>query len=273
MKIVVCFFLLSSLAHAQPQYLWPHADYFDTIAGRYAAPEGYTRVAAEPNSFGEWLRNLPLMPVGSYVHLYDGKARTDQSSYAAVIDLDVGRADLQQCADAVIRLRAEYLFAQGRMDQITFHFTSGHAAAWNSYKKGMRPVVNKSQVTWWLSTRPDSSYNGFRDYLNTVFQYAGTRSLEQELLPVTDPSQVEIGDVFIQGGSPGHAVLVVDVAQNARGERAFMLAQSFMPAQEMHILRTPGFPRSVWYAARAEGELSTPEWTFQHGNLRRFKSK
>jgi len=35
---------------------------------------------------------------------------------------------------------------------------------------------------------------------------------------------MNIGDVFIVGGSPGHAVIVVDMAVNSDGEKIFLLA-------------------------------------------------
>jgi hypothetical protein len=76
--------------------------------------------------------------------------------------------------------------------------------------------------------------------------------------------------VFIQGGFPGHAVLVADVAEDARGRRAFLLVQSYMPAQEVHVLRNPAAPASPWYTARSSGVLETPEWVFRFADLRRF---
>jgi hypothetical protein len=151
----------------------------------------------------------------------------------------------------VIRLRAEYLFAAQKQNEIAFHFTSGDKAVWSDWKKGIRPTVRGNHVSWKAAAKPDSSYENFRRYLNTVFRYAGTLSLSKELTPVSDPSRVEIGDVFIQGGSPGHAVIVADVAENNNGERVFLLAQSYMPAQQIEILRTPLFPRSPWYPARS----------------------
>ena len=78
-----------------------------------------------------------------------------------------------------------------------------------------------------------------------------------------------IGDVFILGGSPGHAVIVVDLARNKNGEKVFMLAQSYMPAQETQILRNPSDAFiSPWYRAESQSKLHTPEWTFKIDELK-----
>jgi len=83
---------------------------------------------------------------------------------------------------------------------------------------------------------------------------------------------MQIGDVFIQGGSPGHCAIVVDMAENTTtGERLFMLAQSYMPAQEIHILKNlENHEISPWYPLDFSGVLATPEWTFQADDLKRF---
>jgi hypothetical protein len=261
------FFITSALAQPHP---WPCDPVAETLAERFEPPQGFERVRVEAGSFGEWLRNLPLKPMGAKVHLYNGEEKNRQDVHAAVPDIDVGSANLQQCADAVIRLFAEYQFSKAQSDFITFHFTSGDPAKWQEWKRGMRPVVKGNKVRWTKSAEPDSSYRNFRDYLDTVFQYAGTLSLSRELKSVENPAEVEPGDVFIQGGSPGHAVIVLDVARNQRGAKVFLIAQSYMPAQEIHVLRTPNFPRNAWYPARELGILETPEWTFRYSDLKRF---
>jgi hypothetical protein len=83
---------------------------------------------------------------------------------------------------------------------------------------------------------------------------------------------MKIGDVFIQGGSPGHAVIVVDMAENkTTGQKAFMLAQSYMPAQETQILINPRYPDlGVWFNAERNTTLVTPEWNFRKGDLKSF---
>jgi hypothetical protein len=106
-----------------------------------------------------------------------------------------------------------------------------------------------------------------------VFAYAGTYSLERELKPVS-VSDIKIGDVFIKGGfdGTGHAILVADMAENATtGEKRFLLVQSYMPAQEMHVLKNPGATDGTpWYTAAFTGPLVTPEWTFSEDSLRRW---
>lgn len=81
---------------------------------------------------------------------------------------------------------------------------------------------------------------------------------------------MEPGDVFIQGGFPGPAVLVVDVAEDAKGRRVFLLSQSYMPAQEIHVLKNPNDPSNPWYSAEDSGDLETPEWVFKRKSLKRF---
>ena len=73
-------------------------------------------------------------------------------------------------------------------------------------------------------------------------------------------AELAAGDLFIKGGFPGHAVLVADVAENrATGERRFLLVQSFMPAQEMHVLKNPAnADGSPWYPLAFGDRLVTP---------------
>ena len=78
---------------------------------------------------------------------------------------------------------------------------------------------------------------------------------------------------FIQGGSPGHAVLIMDVAKNpSTQDKMFLLAQSYMPAQDIHILKNEvNKEDSPWYSLdEIDEHLSTPEWTFNRDDLKYF---
>ncbi|HKH45421.1 MAG TPA: DUF4846 domain-containing protein [Thermoanaerobaculia bacterium] len=263
--------LLLFAGTAPADYAWlSAAAQGGTLAERIAPPPGFRRISAPAGSFTAWLRGLPLHPGRPPVHLYDGRLKGNQEAHHAVVRLDVGARDLQQCADAVMRLRAEFLRDRGCDEDIAFRFTSGDRAAWTDWRRGLRPRIHGSQVTWRSAAAADGSYASFRRYLETVFTYAGSSSLSRELEKVADPARVAPGDVFVQGGFPGHAVLVADIAEDGRGRRAFLLLQSYMPAQEVHVLRNPADPASPWYPARSSGVLETPEWVFHHEDLRRF---
>ena len=262
---------LAPVAAQQSDYPWlSQVDESQALVYRIPPPPGFARASAAPESFAAWLRHLPLKSEGAAVFLHNGALKGNQQAHFAVLDIDTGKGDLQQCADAVMRLRAEYLLACGAASSISFNFTSGHPAVYEKWQQGYRPQIQGNAVNWRKTAGPDGSYAGFRKYLETVFTYAGTWSLSKELKPVSQPDSLRAGDVFIWGGFPGHAVIVVDVALHpGTGEKRFLLAQSYMPAQDMHILQNPRQPGNPWYEIPA-GTLYTPEWTFEAGTLMRF---
>jgi hypothetical protein len=238
---------------------------------RFDCPEGYVRKNASANSFEAWLRNVSLKDKGTAVHLFNGVLKGNQGVHEAVLAFDVGTSDLQQCADAAIRLRAEYLYQKKAYDSIVFTFTNGTKAYYSKWRQGYRAQVSGNTVTWIKKAAADTSYACFRKYLNTVFMYCGTASLSKELTSIPI-SQIKGGDVFIHGGFPGHAMIVMDVAIHpTTKKKVFMLAQSYMPAQDIHIVKNYSNEElSPWYEIPANGSLRTPEWTFEVTDLKRF---
>ena len=231
------------------------------LAARFAAPPGCQRVAVTAGSWGEWLRWLPLRPVGTKARLFNGQLKDRQDVVAAVVDIDVPPQDLQQCADAVIRLRAEYVFSHDP-NKVHFHLTTGYDFWFSDFVAGRTFRVANEEV--FSATRPAEapSHAALARYLVPTFGYAGTKSLSRELRPVP-LAQVQPGDVLIHGGAPGHAVLVVDIAENPVSHQQYLLlAQSYMPAQSIHLLRNVEVPRlGAWFAVPGpnETEFDTPE--------------
>ena len=252
----------------------PHnsQDNFPTAIGEIKTPDNYVRMNAELGSFGSWLRSLPLKDKDAKIHLYDGSRKFLQTAHYAVLDMDIGDKNLQQCADAVIRLRSEYLYYKGFADRINFCFTSGDTASFRNWIMGWRPIVNGNLVSWSKTASVDSSYQTFRKYLDVVFTYAGSYSLSRQLKHKENANDAEIGDVFIQGGFPGHAVIIVDMAQNQEsGEKVFLLAQSYMPAQDIHVLKNfENDDLNPWYKVNFGNALLTPEWVFTKNDLYSF---
>lgn len=242
----------------------------DVLSARFRVAEGFERMPVEDHSYQAWLRSLPLKPDGAPVLYFDGREKA-APVHAAVIAMDIGDRDLQQCADAAIRLRAEYLYQSDKQDDIAFNFTSGFRADYRTWRSGKRIKVSGSTVSWIDSEKASDDYKTFRAYLDMVFAYAGTLSLSKELKSVPVET-IQAGDVFIQGGSPGHCVIVMDVAGNQAGEKRFILAQSYMPAQEIHILKNIGnSDDSPWYTPHGAEELITPQWVFGWEDLKRFE--
>ena len=221
------------------------------IISRFCVTEGYSRPALDSQSFGFYLRHLSLKPKGTLVKTYQGVIKENNGIYCAVVDLEIGNRDLQQCADAVMRLRAEYLFSKKKFADIKFKFVADNT--WHDY------------LTY---AKSDRTYAKFRAYLDFVFSYANTASLKKQLIqkPFKD---INIGDVFVQSGNPyGHAVIVVDIASNGSGAKQFILAQSYMPAQDIQILQNKNDTKPWYDYSNKHNKIYTPEWTFDTADLR-----
>ena len=233
-----------------------------TVKDRYLPVEGYVRAEYEDGSFAEFLRNQKLKPYGEKVLYYDGRKKPSNGIYDSVFDVDIGNRDLHQCADAIMLLRADYLYSLGLYDKISFNFVSGFKAEYRKWMDGYRIRVNGNDAEYYKAAESSNTYEDFRKYMDMVFAYSGTLSLEKELESVSIKN-MNIGDVFIVGGSPGHAVIVVDMAVNSDGEKIFLLAQSYMPAQQTQILINPmDEDISPWYSLKRKEKLVTPQWTF-----------
>jgi hypothetical protein len=243
----------------------------NTISTRFEVPENFVRVVSPKERFEFYLQHLPLKSPSSKVLYYNGSIK-NKDVYCAVIDLPIGKKDLHQCADAIIRLRSDYFFDKKAFDKIHFNFTNGFRVDYSKWRQGYRIGINGNKTFWQKTNLESTSSESYWQYLETIFQYAGTSSLEKELKPV-DISQMKIGDVFIKGGFPGHAIIVVDMAINpTTKKKVFMLAQSYMPAQELQILKNfNNIEISPWYELAFGEQLITPEWDFTKNNLKRFE--
>ncbi|MBI4700295.1 MAG: hypothetical protein HY744_03850 [Deltaproteobacteria bacterium] len=243
----------------------------DHLDERFPPPPGYARVPLEPESFGAWLRRLPLAPPGTPVRAYDGELLRpgDGEHVAAVATLDVSPADLQQCADAVMRLHAEWSWSRGR-PEVSYRAASGTPLPFARWAQGERPVLHGSRLDWEPQARASRDYRSFRKYLDAVFGWANTVSLARQAKPVA-LDELRPGDFFILPGNPGHGVLVLDLARAADGRRAVLLGQSYMPAQSFHVIR-PSRAESWFVLDEQAGGVQTPFWPapFPWTSLRRL---
>lgn len=208
---------LAKLPPLEPEGEWKLYDDMHVI-GDINPREGFRRVKVPKGSFAEFLRNYPLK--GDWtVYDYKGEQLGTMAQFAceAVLDIDIGNKDLMQCADAVMYLRGDYLYTTKQYSKIHFNALSGKRMNYTDYVKG------------------DYSRAKFRKYMDYVFSYANTASLEKEL-PQRKIEDVRIGDVFVTSGNPGHAMIVVDMAVDKDGNRALLFAQGMMPARSIHVV-------------------------------------
>jgi len=185
--------------------------------GDIPTPDGYERIDGEDPEFGQFLRSLPLKPKGTIIKYYWGVIADLQELNYAVVDLPL-LSNAEQCADVCMRLRAEYLYSKGRFSDIHFLDVQGNTLSYNGGK-----------------TR-----DAFEKYLRKVFNVANTYSLCQEMNP-RPLTEIQPGDVFVYPANSqryGHAVMVVDVAQNHEtGSKAIILVEGFMPARSIHVMQ------------------------------------
>lgn len=143
-----------------------------------------------------------------------------------------------------MRLRAEYLYETKSTNEISFIYSRN-----KTYK--ISSLCSRQQL---------------EKFLHLVFAYCGTYTLESQLKK-KDIHNIQPGDVLIRGGSPGHAMIVADVAENENGKRIFLLAQSFIPAQNIHIVKNPNNQLlSPWYSINEI--IKTPGFTFKNTELK-----
>lgn len=195
--------------------------------GDIPAPMGYTRVEAENGSYAQYLRSLPLKKRGTKVQLFTGGEARYQFLSTGVIDQDL-LSNSEQCADATMRLRAEYLWSRGRYREISFRNVNGkmmHYAGGGSRK-------------------------AFERYMRDVYGLCSTFSLFTETAP-RDIRDVQPGDVLVYparaGHKYGHALIVVDVAKSKSGKVAIMCAEGNTPARDKHVVRNLNPLKNPWF--------------------------
>lgn len=284
-KIVIFFFLIAIVAvfafqfqpvkqtlvavTTIPNYLNRSGE---IIEKRVVLPENYKRVVYDSTSFEHYIRTKQLKPFGTKVINYDGKPYFYQLGHVGVLDVDVPSNGLQQCADALIRLRSEYLWETNKKNKIGFNFTSGHYCSWAKYAEGYRPKVNGNKVSFHKTANPNHSKGNFYKYLNLIYTYSGTLSLDNELKEIKSINDLKIGDMLILGGSPGHVIMIADIVEDTIGNRLFLLIQGNTPAQSIHLLKNlDDTSISPWYKLQINSEISVPGFTFANSKFVRFK--
>ena len=242
----------------------------ETIETKYNPPEGFERVYND--DYSKFLRQFPLKN-NNIVKLFDGTNKYNNNIWDAVFDYDIGKGDLHQCADAVFFFFSNFLYKQGLTENLHYNFVSGFKAKYLDYITHYYKVEgNKVSLVSRNSILKDSPETLVK-WLRQIYSYANTWSIDKYDSYSIDILEMKPGDFFIKSNPtarPGHAVNVVDVVINkANDKKMYMLSQSYMPAQETHILINPE-NGSVWYSLDEFKDIVTPEWRFTVSQLKRF---
>jgi len=250
------------------QTIEPEKDSVQRICNVYS---GASQSKFKEGTFAEYICNLTLKPKRHKVHLYNGDLRSWQIPQERVVDIDVDSTGLQQCADALIRLYAEYLFANKEYDKIHFCLTNGFDMQYKRWAEGDRVVIKGNSTRWKVkAAKKDYSHFAFMDYLAIVFKYAGTYSLNKDLKPCNYgknfASKLKTGDILIRPadimkGTLGHAIMFIQ----RRGDE-FIFLQSFTPAQEIEVFSS----KYVDFSYNAN-VMSVLGYDFRSQNIKHFE--
>ncbi len=223
--------------------------------GDIPTPLGYERIEGDDAAYSRYLRSLPLKAKGAKVQLFTGGKASFQSINYAVVDLPL-LSNAEQCADVCMRLRAEYLFNNAEYRKIHFNNVNGETMLYTG----------------------GSSRKAFERYLRNVYDVASTFSLSRELKR-RRLKDIQPGDVFVYAAADrpgkqkyGHAVMVIDVARNKQGQKAFLLAEGNTPARDIHVMRNLKNPiRSPWFMLDDDADnLLLAVFHYKASELRHF---
>ena len=225
---------------------------------------------AEPGSLGEFLRQYKLKGSTGVVKLWNGSKREEQETVQAVFKLPMEKEDLQRSAGAVLRVYAEYFWAQRAYDKISFQFINGFQADYKKWQEGFLIRTDATGSIWVNGGSVDNSEENLKKYLHTVLTYTSAASMEKESTKIKK-EEIQIGDIFLKTGTEADVVMVVDICESKQGQRAFLLAKGGKPAQQFHLLKNPAHAEDPWYyEEELQYPFKTAEGTFEKGSLRRL---
>ncbi len=236
----------------------------NSLSGRFAPPEGYSRQFAQDSSFATFLRQYPLAEEGAAVKLYNGETRSDAGA-AAVLNITLSDKNHEGPAGAMARLLAEYFYSAARYSSISFTLGAQFDFGFERWSEGKLLEVDGNTVRWKDGGNEGTSAENFTAYLNALFRYISVDTLKKDLEQITDPdgTPIQVGDIFIGEDSQQRAscAMVADIAvDDVSGKTVMLLIEGGAPAQQAHVMENgTDAALSPWYACDFEHTLTTPD--------------
>lgn len=189
----------------------------------------YTNVCFA-QSWENYIKNFPRRQ-STVVKDYKGNIVKTHS--LGVLDTRIN--SVQQCADAAIRLRAEYFYSKKEYNKISFNLTNGIEVSFDKWAKGYRLSDSWNKIIHFYQRNGRKGYDraNFESYLKAVMLYAGSASLYRDLK--SSNKLPNIGDLLIIPGYPSHVVIIID-KKTIKGVNYYLFANSWIPAQDIEII-------------------------------------
>lgn len=233
------------------------------IGTRFNPPAGYTRTTVSSGTFGDYLRNFTLREYATKPLVYDSETKTlinyEAAPAVSVLALDlINKGNLQQSSDSVIRLYGEYLYSQGRYNDISFKLltTPIFTCDFKTWSEGGRLLIDGNQISWCTEHGENCSHKDvelgtsagtFRYYLQNVMTYSDTSSLITNMNKVS-AQDMQIGDVIVYADASESPSVIVDMAESSDGSKLYIMARGGSPASEIYIVRnTSNFDINPWH--------------------------
>ncbi len=261
--IAAAFLLLAACgrqeAPAEKHYYFSKSENGVPLSSLYPAPPATSRLETEEGSFADWLAGLPVDTSHTVLHYYTGDVALQQNGHAGIIDIPV-KNNVQDSRKLIMRIYAEYLYQQGRYDDLQFSNAKGE-------------VINPR--IWFSGKYPGQPfrfpYSDFRKYLNETLGAASWKMWMQQLKKISR-FEARAGDIVYQKSGGSHAMLIAAAAEGRNGQRYLLFVEGATPPAEMHVVANNEVPAlGPWYPMLEGTPVRTPYWVFNDKNFYRFK--
>lgn len=211
-------------------------------------PSDYVRVTYPDASFSSYLQKLSLKSENK-IYSHKGEDLSHWYESLGVIDKPLlYKDDLEQCADFTMRLWADFHKETKLLSELYLFQYSG------------KKIYFKS------------SGKSFPQFLRNAFANSNSHSLKKGGKEIK-VDELRPGDLFVQNenGGIGHVSIILDHAKSPAKEDLFLIGFSFMPAQEMHIEKSPSNRgKSGWFSYRGFMAHLAEKYPYGKPVLRRF---
>ncbi|MBD5269834.1 MAG: DUF4846 domain-containing protein [Bacteroides sp.] len=212
-----------------------------TVRTRYHLPAGFYRTTPSRGSWEEFLQNLPLTGKDAAPFVFNGVQR-EQQGYTSVADVDTDSLDLHHSVNAVVRLRAEYLFDSGQYDKIHFTLNNNSRCDFLKWAQEFQASDNEKKAGSNDSSKENGFSHGvFLTYLRFILAHIDQKSFLSDMEEISEEN-FGIGTVIIDSKPPYACAIVVDyikagVDKNGLNDSdAVLLAQGGILSQDIVIL-------------------------------------